>query len=233
MWADVQVVFWRHYRAFAESMKVQLATLAALVAIGGLTVPLVLLTGVSQFASFSNMIDLANFLICVFFAGIISSESFYSERVHHTLPAVLASPLRPVSLFIGKWLWFMMAVLFVLLSVTLLSRLVVLFHLQVAWQNAEEYWFTVVMLGFTMGSASWIIAANSILSLVIRDPKAAQMLGSLATLVPFVLGLLIVRAAGLKLGLPALGVVGGICIALAIMSFLAAIKAFRSEFVRL
>lgn len=233
MWTDTSAVFWRHYRAFADSMKLQIATLAVLVTIGGLAVPLVLLSGVSQLASFSNMIDLGNFLICVFFAGIISSESFYAERVHHTLPAVLASPLRPVCLFIGKWLWFMLAVCMVLFAVTLFSRLVVLIYMGSSWNSSEEYWFTVMMFAFTLGSTSWIIAANSILSLVIRDPKSAQMLGSLATLVPFIFGLLIVRIAGLKLGMTAIGIVGGICVGLAFLSFLAALQAFRSEFVRL
>jgi hypothetical protein len=233
MWTDTSVVFWRHYRAFADSMKLQVATFAVLVTIGGLAVPLVLLSGVSQLASFSNLIDLANFLICVFFAGIISSESFYAERVHHTLPAVLASPLRPVCLFIGKWAWFMLATCVVLFAVTLLSRVVVLMYMNSSWSTSEDYWFTVMMFAFTLGSTSWIIAANSVLSLVIRDPKAAQMMGSLATLVPFILGLVIVRFAGMKLGLPAMGVVGGICVGLAVLSFFAAIQAFRSEFVRL
>ncbi len=234
MWTDISIVFWRHYRAFSGSLSIQLATFAALAIIGGVAIPIALLTGdISRFASFSNFIDLSGFLICIFFAGIISAESFYSERVHYTLQAVLSSPLRPVCLFVGKWLWFMFAVTVLLFVTTLVSRVVVLLWVGSSWGSSEEYWFTVVMFLFTLSSASWVIAANSILSLMIRDPKAAQMLGSIANLVPFLLGLILIRVLGLDFNVKALMIIGGICLLLAIVSFIAALQAFRSEYVRL
>ncbi len=57
MLTDISIVFWRHYRAFSGSLSIQLATFAALAIIGGLAIPIALLTGdISRFASFSNFI---------------------------------------------------------------------------------------------------------------------------------------------------------------------------------
>ncbi len=234
MWTDVGIVFWRHYKAYRGAMWNQTAVFVIIAILGGLVAPAMLLAGGgSQLPSFSHYIDFTIFFVCHFYSGIVSGTSFHAERQHSTLQQVLASALRPHCLFIGIWSWMMSTTALLLLVMTIFSRLTVLLWEAAAWPSSNDFWFSVGMILFTLCSCSWVIAANSVTSLVVRDLKTAHMLGSLLGLVPFLVVLGCLRFFGLQFGVGVLALAGGFCLILAVASFVVAIRAFRSEFVRI
>ena len=107
---------------------------------------------------------------------------------------------------------------------TILSRLIVWTWDASAWPSLNDFLFSVGAILFTLCSCSWVIAANSVTSLVARDLKSGQLLGSLLGLVPFLLVLGCMRLFGMQFGINVLAIAGSICLILAVASFVVAIK---------
>jgi ABC-type transport system involved in multi-copper enzyme maturation permease subunit len=233
MWNDFSAILWKEYREYIGHFWNKTGIFLVLVVTGGIVFPNVLLGDGGQLEYGSKAVDAVAFFFCYMYSTIISDASFNGERAQGTMQVVLASPLRPHCFFLGKWAWFMIQAAIMLLTMGMCSHLTLWLHWSTPWPNSSDFWFTAVGALFAICACSWVVAANSATSLIVRNPQSARLMGGVHSVAPYVVGIGVNRIFGVGLDLTALAIVGGLCMALAVASFVFAIIVFRSEHVRL
>lgn len=205
----------------------------ALVAIsfGGLVWPLLLLLAEGTPENPSQFIDLGHLFVCHLLATTSSQSLFSTERRFSTLQAVLATPLRPANILLGNWAWLFAVSLTALVLMLVAARLCVLFTNGHLWPSWKAFYFSMGAVSFIVAYVSWVISANSFISLVLRDSKFGQVLGAFLTILPvfLVFFLSMLSQSGQQVTLTGLIVGTVVCTVLAAVTFRTAVASFQME----
>jgi len=230
---DSKIVIWRSYRAYVGHFWSRTATFAVVSLLGGVAWPLMLLNvGAAQMQGYSRLMDFCLFFVCHLFSATVSSSVFGMERRHSTIHAVLGSPLRAEAMFAGNWAWLMGISTLLFLTMSLMSRACLFFSIGVLWNSVDEFLFSLGVGFFSLSYVSWVIAANSLISLVLRDSRLGQFSGTILIVLPVVFVVSLSQGSLQTIGLQGLAMGAVFCFVLAAGSFLGATAAFRSEHIR-
>lgn len=233
MLRDILVVVWRNWRAFRRDMLSQISILFILVLIAGVLCPWLLIQGeLTEVDNWDYWVDFEVFFVCYIFSTAISGSSFHLERRSETLHVLLSSPIRPQCIFIGKWAWMMAVVITASILSCLLARTTIFLFTRMTWSNWDAMLFSVGSQIVTAGICSWVIAANSMVSLLFRDTKISQLLGSFLGYLPFLLALISTNTIEIRPNLNGMLITSIVSLVLASLSFYFSILVFRSESVR-
>jgi ABC-type transport system involved in multi-copper enzyme maturation permease subunit len=236
MRTDIQVILWKEYRDFRHRLANSAGFLGTFLVLAGVIGPVAYLRDPLPIpiASALGWWVLATALM---YAGLISAESFHEERTNGTLRTLLATSLRPLAIFLGKWLW-MMALSATLLIASFLADGLILTGYGLAkgdWSPLTSIGLATWPLYLVLGllACSYVISANAAISLASSNPTVARALEGIVLTVPL-LGIWALNALlGIGWGrMMGMGV-GVLCAALCLATAGAAYVTFRLEHTRL
>jgi hypothetical protein len=233
---DVTVILWKEYR---DSSRQKIGTIGLFLFFavsGGLVAPWsVYREPTPQYAPVV-MLDWVTLLTAFFYAGFVSEASFFEERSNGTLQALLTTSVRPVAVFLGKWLWFMTQATAMIVFVFSCQRMVEL-GFWISGRPLVPLGFAEVANSAVVGLFSWtlcsfVIAANAVLSLVMSDMRLGRLMGGFIFFVPFLGAYAFHKFLGVEWDRTMVWMVGGLCVLLSVVWFLGACLAFRFEYTR-
>ena len=234
---DLRTIVWRESRDFRRQIAGHVGLFLFFAFAGGILAPNSYFR--SQPLSSENdwMLDGIALLTAFVYAGLISESSFFEERSNGTMQTLLSTALRPLAMFLGKWLWMMAQATIMIIVIFVCHRVVELTFRSSAWPASRPgpgslAWAVFVMF-FAWSLCSFVVASNAVLSLVVPNTGLGRLASALFLAVPFLGAYGFHTLFGVEWDRGMMFYVGGLCIVLSLVAFLSACVAFRSERTRL
>ena len=237
MISDLCTILWRESRDFRRQIAGHVGLFLFFAFAGGVLAPNSYFRSQPLSSGNSWMLDWISLLTAFVYAGLISESSFFEERSNGTMQTLLTTALRPLAVFLGKWLWMMVQTTVMIIVIFVCHRVIELSRSAGAWSTSrpilDSLAWAVFVTFFGWSLCSFVVAANAVLSLVVPNTRLGRLASGLFLAVPFLsaYGFHILFGVGWNQGM--MFFVGGMCIALSLVAFLIACLAFRSERTRL
>ncbi|MCA9126881.1 MAG: hypothetical protein KDB22_07345 [Planctomycetales bacterium] len=150
----MMIVFWKEHTESKHQFWRRIAVLFVFIILSGVVLPALLLSEASPDSIAPQILDIVVFTSAYFYAGIFSESLFSDERNHSTSQVLLASPLEPCGILLGKWLWF-------IAQITLLLALGIGCSHLTYWFFRTSFGVSVVGVAITLlGSSITILACS-------------------------------------------------------------------------
>ena len=237
MIGDVRVIVWREYRDFRRQIVGHLGLFLLFTCLAGILAPNSYLRSQASSGPGIQVLDWTTLISAFFYAGMISELSFFEERSSGTMQTLLTTSIRPMAVFFGKWMWMMTQTTTLILVIYVCHRLVEVGYSIAGWSvpqlTVEDLAWSALVAFFAWTLCSFIVAANAGLSLVAPKSPLGRIAAMCFLSVPMLGAYGFHKLFAVEWDRRMIWLVGLLCMALSLVSFLVACLIFRLERVRL